>query len=564
LGCGGAGGLIRSGGEASWSKEEVAVHREGPSWVRFFITGRDFLCPSRSEWIGSPSGFILSFTAFSMLPSPLWCDCMVCGRPGIKDPVGLILCWCHDGSACRDIKGGIGPLGGNLIVTRLAVTIRLLRRAYRSRQDCCRGTFSGRDSDALPGRNKAIAVPFPVAMVVSLRSATKGDTMVAVSWQWCQEVHSGTGVYGFPTLRCIQGLGWFCLWALDPVEVSCGESFSLAVVLFRPLVHLCACDSAMCCAVYRFASFVRHFTTSLGVGGVALSVVHQALVVACVRVSFSLSERVHLIVEPCFGLGPSEVDVLSSTSIVVLVSLRLCMALSELLTGVSHVAVGNCILCRVLPATEIFWACPNFEDEIVLRGVEWVPEAIVIRAAASLWVTFWSHPGSPLRLRVAPGQRLATAFCRFGRLTPVRVTGVSVRPVALSQRLWGARAGRLPLSPFSPLLPIPLFSSDWGVVAPAGSCGAAERRHGAKRRWPCVVKALLSFTAFPMLPSPLWCDCMVCGHPEIEDPIGLPLCWCRDGSARRDIRGGVGLLGRDLIATRLAVAIGLSRRASRS
>ncbi|MQM21496.1 hypothetical protein Taro_054538 [Colocasia esculenta] len=30
---------------------------------------------------------------------------------------------------------------------------------------------------------------------------------------------NGTGVYGFPTLQCIRGPGWFFLWALDPVEV---------------------------------------------------------------------------------------------------------------------------------------------------------------------------------------------------------------------------------------------------------------------------------------------------------------------------------------------------------
>ncbi|MQL99588.1 hypothetical protein Taro_032310 [Colocasia esculenta] len=31
-------------------------------------------------------------------------------------------------------------------------------------------------------------------------------------------VRNGTGVYGFPTLRCVQGPGWFCLWVLDLVE----------------------------------------------------------------------------------------------------------------------------------------------------------------------------------------------------------------------------------------------------------------------------------------------------------------------------------------------------------
>ncbi|MQM09600.1 hypothetical protein Taro_042474 [Colocasia esculenta] len=144
--------------DLAWSEEEVAVHREGPSWVWFFVTSRDFLCPSQSGRIGSPSGFTDSFTAFPILPSSLCCVWMVCGQPGIEDPVGLPPCWCRDGSVRRDIRGGVGPLGRDLIATRLVVAIRLSRRASRSRQDCCRGAF-------LPGRNRAIAVPFPVVMV---------------------------------------------------------------------------------------------------------------------------------------------------------------------------------------------------------------------------------------------------------------------------------------------------------------------------------------------------------------------------------------------------------------
>ncbi|MQM20355.1 hypothetical protein Taro_053373 [Colocasia esculenta] len=32
-------------------------------------------------------------------------------------------------------------------------------------------------------------------------------------------VRGGTDVCGFLTLWCVRGLGWFCLWALDLVEV---------------------------------------------------------------------------------------------------------------------------------------------------------------------------------------------------------------------------------------------------------------------------------------------------------------------------------------------------------
>ncbi|MQM23014.1 hypothetical protein Taro_056076 [Colocasia esculenta] len=67
-----------------------------------------------------------------------------------------------------------------------------------------------------------------------------------------------------------------------------------------------------------------------------------------------------------------------------------------------------------------------------------------------------------------------------------------------------------------------------------------------------------------MLPSPCVHVCMVCGRHGIEDPVGLPPYWCRDGSARRDIRGGISPFRRDLIATRLAVVMRPSRRASQS
>ncbi|MQL71251.1 hypothetical protein Taro_003554, partial [Colocasia esculenta] len=47
-GCGGAGGSWRSVGAALWSEEEVAVRREGPSWVRFFVTGVRLPCMIRA------------------------------------------------------------------------------------------------------------------------------------------------------------------------------------------------------------------------------------------------------------------------------------------------------------------------------------------------------------------------------------------------------------------------------------------------------------------------------------------------------------------------------------
>ncbi|MQL75374.1 hypothetical protein Taro_007745 [Colocasia esculenta] len=147
---------------------------------------------------------------------------------------------------------------------------------------------------------------------------------------------------------------------------------------------------------------------SPSMGPVALSVVCQALVIACVLVSLSLCERVCLIVVPYFGLGPSKVDVLSSTSAVVFVSVWLCVAL------------------------------------------------VSLEADGRVSYQFVCH------------------------LTPVRVAGVSVWPVAVSvgdaflsrsvdpscscRGICGAKSlGRLPLSPLSPLLPFPLFSGDGEV-----------------------------------------------------------------------------------------------------
>ncbi|MQL89611.1 hypothetical protein Taro_022188 [Colocasia esculenta] len=99
-----------------------------------------------------------------------------------------------------------------------------------------------------------------------------------------------------------------------------------------PWVAPGAGDSTMCCAGCLFVRFVCRLTTSLGVGGVELSASGTLCAGLCLvpyrwyarlwswpvsQFSLSLRERVCLAVVPCFGLGPSEVDVLSSTSEVV-------------------------------------------------------------------------------------------------------------------------------------------------------------------------------------------------------------------------------------------------------
>ncbi|MQL92079.1 hypothetical protein Taro_024696 [Colocasia esculenta] len=111
-------------GAASWSEEEMDVRREGPSWVRFFMKGRDYLNSSQSGRIGSSLCFLASLDSFPCSPPPCVHACMVCGQLEIEDLVGLPPCWCRDGSAHRDIRGGIDPVGRDLIATRVAVATR--------------------------------------------------------------------------------------------------------------------------------------------------------------------------------------------------------------------------------------------------------------------------------------------------------------------------------------------------------------------------------------------------------------------------------------------------------
>ncbi|MQL83982.1 hypothetical protein Taro_016483, partial [Colocasia esculenta] len=208
-------------------------------------------------------------------------------------------------------------------------------------------------------------------------------------------------------------------------------------------------------------------------------------------------------------------------------------------SGVPDVTV-ICVATRLWVA---FWSRPGSS----LGDASGVPDVTVIRVATRLWVAFWSRPGSPLHLRVTPGQRVAIALCHFGRLTLVRVAGVSASyPFPLSLLLPFSLSLRQPLPPlFSPL------------------CVSGEEEG---RAWcPGIVeRAWSEEEVFIPTRRALRGSVLRLRRPGIKDPVGLLPYWCRDGSARRDIRGGVDPLGRDLIAMPLAVAIRLSRRASRS
>ncbi|MQM04723.1 hypothetical protein Taro_037526 [Colocasia esculenta] len=163
----------------------------------------------------------------------------------------------------------------------------------------------------------------------------------------------------------------------------------------------------------------------------------------------------------------------------------------------------------------------------------WVSAATVILVTTRVCVAFLSHPVSPSHLGVPTGQWVTTAFCLVGRLTPVRVAGVSVRPVALSRRPWRMRSCRGPLTrcvkvlnatgqsvasqgpkakslgrhPFPLSLLLPFSLSLWRCSASPSSpslfcvfqarrravCGAVASwtLHGARRRWPTDVKGLI-------------------------------------------------------------------------
>ncbi|MQL68991.1 hypothetical protein Taro_001263 [Colocasia esculenta] len=86
---------------------------------------------------------------------------------------------------------------GSSVVTPCSVVIRLSRCPPPSRW--CRDGLGGRDSACV---------------------ASGGSVGPVVPWSrsWVP-VCGGTGVCGFPTLWHVHGPGWFCLWALDPVEV---------------------------------------------------------------------------------------------------------------------------------------------------------------------------------------------------------------------------------------------------------------------------------------------------------------------------------------------------------
>ncbi|MQL96807.1 hypothetical protein Taro_029496, partial [Colocasia esculenta] len=207
-------GVVETGGSCgvaerrAWSEEEVANRREGPLVGSFFVKGRDFLCPSQSG-----QGLRIPQSASWLMSRP--CDALrhqQRHRPGRARPYRSVL-------GDRD-------------------------------KDRCRDLFSRRDRggcrDAPPRRVRvAVAVPFHVAMVASLRSVTEGDTFVAASWKWRQE--------GRVLLRGFGSLVRVCL-ADDPLRVCACLSLAGLVVCYEPAVRRSFCGGCPASSLFAQCS----------------------------------------------------------------------------------------------------------------------------------------------------------------------------------------------------------------------------------------------------------------------------------------------------------------------
>ncbi|MQM15189.1 hypothetical protein Taro_048128 [Colocasia esculenta] len=111
-----------------------------------------------------------------------------------------------------------------------------------------------------------------------------------------------------------------------------------------------------------------------------------------------------------------------------------------------------------------------------------------------------------------------------------------------------------------------LPSNDPGVERPAARGRAWERRRGARRRWPCVVKALRGFGSSceialllsPFSPPPCGVFVWFVGGPGLRIPLvclpaGVTTAWCVATSEEASARLG------STVATPCPVVIRLSR-----
>ncbi|MQL91653.1 hypothetical protein Taro_024268 [Colocasia esculenta] len=403
-------------------------------------------------------------------------------------------------------------------------------------------------------------------------------------------IRGGTGACGFPTSWCVRGLGWFCLLALDLVEVwggrACGVRLPCKFHMHATVCCTCCC---IACVASVVARCVRAVVARLAVD--SLVVVFPMFCVPCciagwcllvvssgelLSESFSVGSGGKPFVVVLVRVSPKIVPC-SFLSVAVLPQ-----GLREPLWFSLPVRLSRCSVFCVLFGADVvvvllkLLAFYVFPMRVSGLGPAW--PVVLFQACGSLREAFGSFCGSacvwcPCRTTGMVWVRPSgDSGCRFRVLRVLRVhllslldreEGLGVSRVAigncvLCRVLLATELKALVGDPF-PLFPsFPSLLSLWRCfTSPSSLCVFQARRRivravmaswtlrGARRRWQTNVKGPIGGSFFVK----------VCGRPEMEHPVGLPLYWCRDRRARRDTRRGVGPVGRDLIAMRLPVPI---------
>ncbi|MQL68062.1 hypothetical protein Taro_000351, partial [Colocasia esculenta] len=294
---------------------------------------------------------------------------------------------------------------------------------------CCYHYLGPPSSGAFEGGIRAMSVLELAAYLTD--SGVEGKTV----WHrrvWLPNlaVYPGSGVVllvGPPTCA---GLRWLCLRSSGCCSAACVasvvtqrvravaarlalDSLAVAFLVWRTLTGKSRCS--MC----RVASLVERCNTCLWL-----------LSTWCWLVVNSSKAEVHRLVALC----SSEVSL--ELFVVVLARNNALVVLVEVLPG------PTCVASVVLLAV-VF-------SLMVLLMTEWVadwsgvPDATVIRVTASLGVAFWSLPSSSSRLRVEPGQQVATALSLSRPRTAAEAGArLASRACGLRVPLLAARGGGL-------------------------------------------------------------------------------------------------------------------------
>ncbi|MQM21609.1 hypothetical protein Taro_054652, partial [Colocasia esculenta] len=118
----------------------------------------------------------------------------------------------HDSHLCRGASMGHVPV----TVWRFVATVFCRVALSRSSDACQGGSLHGGHSLAVPrfyGRRWSGLVQ------TSAFSGSRFGVLLASQFRSRVPVRGGTDMCGLPTSWRVQGPEWFCVWALDPVEV---------------------------------------------------------------------------------------------------------------------------------------------------------------------------------------------------------------------------------------------------------------------------------------------------------------------------------------------------------